>query len=102
MPVRVQQTPTKSYRILVVLEPSRAWTAKDARKNELHAEWIREDLPDEEAEALLEDEGTKGFIYLDTKHPAEAPNHTAVISHEKVRNVYVVPTHSLVMLHSSG
>jgi hypothetical protein len=45
-----------------------------------------EDVPNAEAEELLADENIKGYIFRDIKHPAEDENHTAIISHEKVRN----------------
>jgi hypothetical protein len=80
---RHRLTPTRSYRILVVLEPSRATHDGNFFRN---AEWALEDVPNAEAEELLADENIKGYIFRDIKHPAEDENHTAIISHEKVRN----------------
>lgn len=51
----------------------------------LHTEWVSEDIPDEEAEALMANDNMKNFIHLDVKNPAEEPNYTGVLMHEKVR-----------------
>ena len=70
----------------MVLEPSRAWTTKDAQRSTPHAEWMEEDVPTKEAEALFADKGIAGFIHIDRQNPAHASSHTAVKIHEKVRN----------------
>ena len=61
-------------------------TPEHSKKNEVHAEWLPEDIPENVAEALMADEGTRGFIHLDECNPAEDEDHVGVFVHEKVRH----------------
>ena len=84
MPIRHREPLETKYWILVVLELSHAQTPKAIELCHLHTEWISEDIPDEEAEALMANDTLKDFIHIDVKNPAEEPSYTGVLMHEKV------------------
>ena len=58
-------------------------TPENSKKNEVHVEWLSDE---NEAEALMANEGTRGFIHQDECNPAEDEDHVGVVVHEKVRH----------------
>ena len=61
-------------------------TPENSKKNEVHVEWLSDDIPENEAEALMANEGTRGFIHQDECNPAEDEDNVGVVVHEKVRH----------------
>lgn len=52
-----------AYRVLVVLDPSRASSQEDVLAKTPRADWGTTDLPRERAEELLSNDMLRGFIY---------------------------------------